>query len=425
MARFAHIVGWGMSVPKKVMTNEDWAQLVDTSDEWVRSRTGIGARRIAGEGETTFTLALEAAHEALDVARLSPAQLDLIIVATLTPEHAFPATACLVQDALGAVNAGAFDLSAGCSGFIYALTMAADSIRAGSSQHVLVIGSETLSRIVDWKDRATCVLFGDGAGAVVVSGSEMPGGILSSVLGSDGSGGDDLILPAGGSKFPASRETVEQGLHYLRMNGREVYRFATRTMDKAARQACEKAHVKLDDIDLFVPHQANMRIIQAAARSLKLDTERVFSNLEHYGNTSAASIPIALCEAIQAGRIHPNDHLVLVGFGAGLTWGAVVLQWGVPLPVTPTAWWLRIFYWLYYRWARARSWSARQRRRVEDLLPTNGNGHDRNGHNGHRRNGASPVPDTAPALPQPEREPAPEEKAEKPEPVAEADGQPN
>ncbi len=415
MARYAHIVGWGMSVPERVMTNDDWAQLVETSDEWIRSRTGIAERHIAGEGETTLTLSLEAARRALDVAKLSPTQLDMIIVATVTPEHAFPATACLVQDSLGAVNAGAFDLSAGCSGFIYGLSLAADAIRAGSYQHVLVIGAETLSRIVDWNDRHTCVLFGDGAGAVVVSASETPGGVLSSVLGADGSGGDHLILPAGGSKFPPSHETIDQGLHYARMNGREVFRFATRTMDKAARQACEKAGVPLDDVELFIPHQANIRIINSAARSLKLDKERVFANIERYGNTSAASIPIALCEAIEAGRVHRDDHLMLVGFGAGLTWGATVLQWGIPLPVAPPPWWLRLFRWLYYRWARVRSWSARQRRRVEDWLPFNG--HHRNG---YHRNGASPTLPPAPAQPEREVEAAPEEK---PEPAAEAEGQ--
>jgi 3-oxoacyl-[acyl-carrier-protein] synthase-3 len=393
MARYAHIVGWGMSLPERVMTNDDWAQLVDTSDEWIRSRTGIVERRIAEEGETTLTLSLEAAQRALDVAKVSPAQLDLIIVATATPEHIFPSTACLVQDRLGATKAGAYDLSAGCSGFVYGLAQAADSVRAGSCQHVLVIGAETLSRIVDWTDRDTCVLFGDGAGAVVVSGSEMPGGILSSVLGSDGSGGDHLIVPAGGSKLPASHETVEQGLHYARMNGREVFRFATRTMDKATRQACAKANVALKDVKLLVPHQANTRIIKSAARSLKLDDERVFSNIDRYGNTSAASIPIALVEAIEDGRVHRNDYLVLVGFGAGLTWAAMVVQWGVPLPVKPAPWYLRMFRWLYYRWARVRSWGARQRRRAEDMLPFNGR-------NGYHRNGKSPALPPAPAKPE-------------------------
>ena len=412
MARYAHIVGWGMSVPERVMTNDDWAQLVDTSDEWIRSRTGIAERRIASEDETTLTLSVEAARDALDVAKLSPTQLDLIIVATVTPEHLFPATACLVQDSLGAVHAGAFDLSAGCSGFIYALSVAADSIRAGTCRHVLVIGSETLSRIMDWNDRQTCVLFGDGAGAVVVSGSEMPGGILSSALGSDGSGGDYLIVPAGGSKLPASHQTVEEGLHYTRMNGREVFRFASRTMDKATRMVCEKASVPMDDVKLFVPHQANIRIIKSAARSLKLEDDRVITNLDRYGNTSAASIPIALCEAIADGRVHRGDHLVLVGFGAGLTWGAIALQWGVPLPVKPAPWYLRIFRWLYYRWARVRSWSARQRRRAEDWLPFNGR-------NGYHRNGTSPA---LPPPAEPKREAEPEQEEQK-EPVAEGEGQ--
>jgi 3-oxoacyl-[acyl-carrier-protein] synthase-3 len=402
-----------MSVPKRVMTNDDWAQVVDTSDEWIRSRTGIVERHIAGEGESTLTLSMEAARQALDVAKISPAQLDLIIVATVTPEHLFPATACLVQDNLGAVNAGAFDLSAGCSGFIYALSLASDSIRAGSYEHVLVIGAETLSRIVDWNDRNTCVLFGDGAGAVVVSSSEMPGGILSSALGSDGSGGDHLIVPAGGSKLPASAETVEQGLHYARMNGREVFRFATRSMDRAARLACQKANVPLNEVKLFVPHQANSRIIKSAARSLKLEEDQVVTNLDRYGNTSAASIPIALCEAIEAGRVHRDDYLVLVGFGAGLTWGAITLQWGIPLPVKPAPWYLRMFRWIYYRWARIRSWSARQRRRAEDWLPFNG-------HNGFHRNGTSPALPPAPAKPEREAEPETQPEAQE-EPVAEAE----
>jgi 3-oxoacyl-[acyl-carrier-protein] synthase-3 len=408
MARYAHIVGWGMSVPKKVMTNDDWAQLVDTSDEWIRTRTGVTERRVVGEGESTMTLALDAARQALDVAQLSPAQLDLIVVASVTPEHAFPATACLVQDRLGATNAAAFDLSAGCSGFIYGLSVAADFIRAGSGRHVLIVGSETLTRIIDWSDRATCVLFGDGAGAVVVSGSEMPGGILSAVLGSDGSGGDLLILPAGGSKLPVSHETLDNHLHYLQMNGREVFKFATRIMDKAARLACQKANVGLEEIELLVPHQANDRIIQAAARSLKMPEDRVFVNVNRYGNTSTASIPMALCEAIQSGRVRRNDHLVLVGFGAGLTWGAMVIQWGVPLPVAPTSWWRRVFRWLYYRWAELRSHSTRLRRKLEDLQPADQNG------NGHKPRAAAPGKPSqpGPSDPQPAPPPAPAEEPE-------------
>ncbi len=380
MARFAHITGWGMGVPQRVMTNDDWAQLVDTSDEWIRSRTGVVERRIAGEGESTLTLSMEAARQALEVAGISPAQLDLIIVGTLTPEYVIPSTACLVQDGLGATRAAAFDLSAGCTGFIYGLSLAADSIRVGNYQHVLVIGAETMSRVMDWTDRATCVLFADGAGAVVVSGSETPGGVLSSVLGADGSGGDYLIVPAGGSKLPASHETVDQRLHTIKMNGREVFKFATRAMNKATRLACQKANISLEDVNLVVPHQANHRIIQSAARSLKLPMERFVVNLDRYGNTSAATVPIALCEAIESGRVQRGDHLVLVAFGAGLTWGASVVKWGVPLPVVPTAWWRRLLQWLYYRWARMRSLGARLRRRLEGWRPFFRNNNDNGGH---------------------------------------------
>jgi 3-oxoacyl-[acyl-carrier-protein] synthase-3 len=364
MAAFAHIVGWGMSMPQRVMTNDDWAKLVDTTDEWIRSRTGVVERRIAGEGETTLTLSMEAAREALEVACLSPANLDLIIVATATPEHIFPSTACLVQDGLGALHAGAFDLSAGCSGFVYGLSMAVNSIQAGNCRNVLVIGAETMSRIIDWKDRGTAVLFGDGAGAVVVSASDVPGGVLSTVLGSDGSGGDYLIIPAGGSKLPTSAETVAQNLHTIQMNGREVYKFAIRIMDKAVREACLRANVSLKEIDLVVPHQANDRIIQVAARNMELPIESFFLNLDRYGNTSAATIPIALCEAIQTGRISRGDRVAMVGFGAGLTWAAAVLQWEAPLPQIRPQWWRRWLHGLYYVWAKLRSWGLRLQRRA-------------------------------------------------------------
>ena len=228
--RQAHIVGWGMAVPERVLTNDELAEMVDTSDAWIRQRTGVIERRIAGEGETTLSLSLQAAQAALEVADLSPAQLDLIIVATVTPEHFFPSTACLLQDALGAERAGAFDLAAGCSGFVYGLSMAADSLATGTHERALVIGAETLSRITDWTDRSTCILFGDGAGAVVLQASEAPGGVLASVLGADGSGGELLILPAGGSAQPASMDSVADRQLYISMNGREVFRFATRIM---------------------------------------------------------------------------------------------------------------------------------------------------------------------------------------------------
>jgi 3-oxoacyl-[acyl-carrier-protein] synthase III len=389
MARYAHIIGWGSGIPRRVMTNDDWTKLVDTSDEWIRSRTGVSERHIVSEGESTLTLALEAARNALTVARLSPAYLDLIIVASVTPEYQFPATACLVQDQLGAAHAAAFDLSAGCSGFIYGVAMASEVIKAGSYQYVLVIGAETLSRIMDWEDRATCVLFGDGAGAVVLAASPVPGGVMSHTLGSDGSGRDYLILPGGGSRHPASHETVDQHMHCLKMNGREVFKFATRAMDRATRVVCEQANVALEDVDLVVPHQANDRIIQSAAKSLGLGEDTFYVNLNRYGNTSAASIPIALCEALEVGRVHRHDHVVLVGFGAGLTWGALLIQWETPFPAERLKWWQRLYNEVYYRWARVRSLFARMRRRMEGWQS-----HEANGNNGEhppprRRAGAS------------------------------------
>jgi 3-oxoacyl-[acyl-carrier-protein] synthase-3 len=366
---YAHIVGWGKYVPEKVVTNDDLAKIMDTSDEWIKSRTGISQRRFAGKEETTATMAIAAAQLALDRARLAPSAVDLIIVATLCPEHIFPSTACLVQDALGATRAGAYDLSAACAGFIYALSMGTASIQAGMAKVVLVIGSETLSRVLDIQDRTTYPLFGDGAGALVLQAHEDPGGVLATVLGSDGSGAEHLCIPAGGSKLPASRETVDQRLHYIKMNGREVYRFATRVMGRAAKQACEKAGVALHEIDLFIPHQANIRIIDSATKYLKISEEKVFTNLDKYGNTSAASIPLALCEAIEAGRVHNKDKLVMVGFGGGLSWGATVVQWGVPMPYKQRGWWYKALRWSVYRWARVRSATIRLSRWLESLLP--------------------------------------------------------
>ncbi len=338
--RYAQIIGWGKSVPNHVLTNDDLARIVDTSDEWIRRHTGIRQRYIATDPrETTATLAIKAAQEALRVADVPASRLDMIIVATASPEHIFPSTASLVQDGLGATRAGAFDLSAACSGFVYALSVARGLIVSGSAEYVLVIGSETLSRLVDWSDRSTCVLFGDGAGAVLLAASGVPGGVLSTVLGSDGSGGNLLIVPAGGSRMPASLETVASGMHYLKMDGHAVFRFATRVMARAAQEVAEQAGLTMDDVDLLIPHQANRRIIESAMKQLKLDESRVFINVDRYGNTSAASIPIALCEAIEEGRVKQNDHLILVGFGGGLTWGAAAVQWSVPLPLPETPWW--------------------------------------------------------------------------------------
>lgn len=369
MALYAHIVGWGKYVPEKIITNDDIAKVMDTTDEWIRSRTGIEQRRFAGPHETTASMSIAAAKVALDRARVTPSAIDLIIVATLTPEHIFPSTASLVQDALGATHAGAFDLSAACSGFIYGLSMGSNAIQAGAAKVVLVIGAETLSRVLDDQDRTTYPLFGDGAGAVVLQAFPTPGGVLAYKLGSDGSGGEYLNIPAGGSKQPTSQYTIDNRLHYVKMNGREVYRFATRVMGKVAKEACEQAGVPLDEIDLFIPHQANVRIIQSASKYLGISDDKVFTNLERYGNTSAASIPIALCEAIEEGRINTNDKIVMVGFGAGLTWGAAVVKWGLPMPYKRRQWWYRGIRWTVYRWARVRSLWLRWRRQIANTLP--------------------------------------------------------
>lgn len=355
MTTHAHIVGWGKYVPPRVLTNDDLTRMVDTSDDWIRARTGIAERHIADDGETTASMAIKAAQQALEVANLKPSQLDMIIVATTTPDYFFPATACLVQDALGAAYAAAFDLSAGCSGFVYGLDVATNIISSGAYRNVLLIGAETFSRITDWSDRDTCVLFGDGAGALVLQANGADGGVLSSFLGADGSGGDLLCIPAGGSREPASHRTVAEGLHYLTMRGREVFRFAVRAMPSATRQVLEQAGLTTADLTLVIPHQANQRILESSAKALGLPPEMVFSNLERYGNTSAASIPIALCEAVEQGRIQQDDLIVCVGFGAGLTWGATAIRWSVPLPAVMPSRWRKVWQKLRYRYAALRS----------------------------------------------------------------------
>jgi 3-oxoacyl-[acyl-carrier-protein] synthase III len=326
--QFVRIAGWGKYLPDRIMPNAELAQLVDTSDEWIRARTGIGERRIAAPEETTCSLAVEAARDALHKAQVQPADLDLVIVATCTPDYAnMPATASLVQHALGATRAGAFDLNAVCSGFLYGLATGSQFIATGAYRSVLVIGADVFTRILDWQDRSTCVLFGDGAGAVVLRASDTPGGLLSFVLGSDGSGACSLYVPAGGSRQPATAETVAERAHYVKMQGREVFRFATRVLPESVQQALEAAHLSTDDVDLLIPHQANTRIIDHAMRRLQIDQSSVFSNVERYGNTSAASIPVALCEAIEEGLVQPGSTVVMSGFGAGLSWGTAVWKW--------------------------------------------------------------------------------------------------
>ena len=329
---YAHITGWGMAVPETVMTNDDLSKVVETNDAWIRERTGIRERRIARETDFPSTLGVDASFKALKMANVRPTDLDLIICTTSSPEYIFPATACLIQDQLGATKAGAFDLLAACTGFIFAINMAAQAIRSGSIKTALVVGSETLSRFVDWKDRNTCILFGDGAGAFVLPASDKPGGVLSAVMHSDGSGGDSLTLPGGGSRYPATETTVHEKKHYIQMDGKEVFRFATRVMASATQEAIDAAGLTVDQVRWIVPHQANIRIIDAAARGLKLPMERFIVNLDRYGNTSTASIPIAMVEAVEKGQIKVGDKLVMVGFGAGLTWGALAAEWTGPLP---------------------------------------------------------------------------------------------
>lgn len=339
--RFAHIVGWGMEVPAQVLSNSDLEAIVETNDEWIFTRTGIRERRIADQRETTTSLATRAAQKAMDVADLLPSEIDLIIVATATPEHSFPSTASLVQDLLGATNAGAFDLAAACSGFVYALDIAAGKIQHGTIQTAIVIGAETLSRVTDWTDRGTCILFGDGAGAVVLQGSDVPGGVLNTVLHSDGSGWDMLTLPT-----PNSRDTyLQDGLHQanrIYMDGKGVFRFATRVIADSIKEALAPLNLTPDQLSLIIPHQANQRIIDHIAKALKIPEDRVYSNIVRYGNTSAASIPIALAEAMEAGRIRPGDLIAFTGFGAGLTWAASIIEWSaVPIKPSYTVTWGR------------------------------------------------------------------------------------
>ncbi|MCS6949539.1 MAG: ketoacyl-ACP synthase III [bacterium] len=323
----AGIVGVGVGIPEQVLTNHDLERRLDTSDEWIVTRTGIRERRIAPPHVATSDLAAQAAMQALRNAGKTPDEVDLIMVATATPDMPWPATACLVQAKIGASHAAAFDLNAVCSGFVYALWVAAQAVETGAYRCVLVIGADILSRQLNWEDRSTCVLFGDGAGAAVLVPVEEPYGVLSGVLGADGTGAPLLQVPAGGTREPITPEVLAQKRHTVYMRGREVFKFAVTIMGEVSLQALEKAGIPPEEVSLFIPHQANIRIIQAAAERLNLPMERVFVNLERYGNTSAASIPIALYEAWEGGRLRKGDVVVVVGFGAGLTWGACVLRW--------------------------------------------------------------------------------------------------
>lgn len=317
---FARVIGTGSYLPEKVVTNDDLARTVDTSDEWIRTRTGIRSRHFAAEGELASDLALPAAQRALDAAGVNPADIDLIIVATTTPDIIFPSTACILQSKLGIAGCPAFDVQAVCSGFVYALTIADLFIRSGQARHVLVVGAEVYSRILDWNDRGTCVLFGDGAGAVVVAASDKPG-IIATKLHADGSHKDMLCVPGSvnGGKVTGSP--------FVQMDGGSVFKFAVRVFEEGANEVLEAAGLKVSDLDWFIPHQANIRIMEATVRKLGLPKEKLIATVHHHGNTSAASIPLALDEAVKDGRVLPGQTLLLQGVGGGFTWGAVLLRW--------------------------------------------------------------------------------------------------
>ena len=322
------IVGLGRYVPERIVTNAELAVTVETTDEWIRTRTGVEERRIAAASEASSDLAYHAAREAMAAAGVGPGEIDFIVVGTTTPDTVFPNVACLLQRRLGTRTVGCLDVSAACSSFVYGLSVAHGAIASGQAETVLVVGAETLSRITNWRDRATCILFGDCAGAAVLRPARPGRGFLSFCLGGDGSGGDALCLKAGGSRRPASRETVEQGEHYIAMNGPEVYQFAVRAIPTAAAEALRRAALEPADIDFVIPHQANIRIIESAARRLRVPLDKFFVNVQRYGNTSAASIPVALYEALQQGRVEDGQLGVLVTFGAGYTWGACTIRWG-------------------------------------------------------------------------------------------------
>lgn len=327
-SRRVKISAVGTCVPERVVTNDDLSLTLDTSDEWISTRSGIRERRLAENGDAASDLGAAAARKALEAAGAAPADLDLIVVASLSPDMPFPATASLVSGLIGAGEVPAFDLLAACTGFVYALAAANAFVAAGQAEKVLVVGADVVSRVIDWTDRGTAVLFGDAAGAALLEpagGAEE--GIIGFDLGNDPSGAAQLRLPAGGSRMPATAETVAAGQHYLKMNGREVFRFATRIIAASAKKVLDSHGCRIEDVDLFIPHQANMRIIDTAARKLGIPREKVFSNLERYGNTSCASIPLCLDEAAQAGRLKRGDLVLMVGFGAGLSWGSCLARW--------------------------------------------------------------------------------------------------
>ncbi len=321
------ISGMGYYLPERVLANQELEQRLETSDEWIWTRTGIRERRIAAPDQAASDLGVVAAQRALTDAGVAAEAVDMIIVATASPDMYFPNTAALIQNRIGASNAGAFDLTAVCAGFQFAFTVGAQMVAAGEAERVLIVATEKFSYLLDWQDRATCVLMGDGAGAVLLSADARQGEVLSSILGTDARGIEQLWVPAGGSRLPTSHETIDRRLHYMKMNGQEIYKFGVRILGESVEQALVKAGLKISDLDLLVPHQANIRIIQSAARHFHLPMEKIMVNIDRYSNTSAASVPIALAEAKETGRLGPGMIVALAAFGAGLSWGASILRW--------------------------------------------------------------------------------------------------
>lgn len=323
----ASITGIGSFLPKKVLTNDDLTKMLDTTDEWITKRTGIKERRIVENGATASDLAIEASLRALDDANVLPSEVDLIVAATITPDCLVPSTACFLQDKIGASNAGAFDILAACAGFVYALSIAKSFVASGAMKTVLVVGTECLSKITDYTDRSTCILFGDGAGAVIVQRGNGRREIITTHLGSDGSQAELLMLPAGGSKLPTSHETIESRSHYIRLKGKELFKVAINNMVDVITKTVAENNMKLEDIDLIIPHQSNIRIIEAAMDRLKLPRKKAYINIDRIGNTSSASIPIAIDEIDKGGMLNPGDSVLLVAFGGGLTWSSSIIKW--------------------------------------------------------------------------------------------------
>lgn len=325
--RSVGITGMGGYAPPNIITNFDLEKIVNTSDEWIRTRTGISTRHQANDDQATSDVAAESAKIAMEDAKVKPEEIDLIINSLVSPDMVLPSTACFIQHKVGCINAAAFDLFAGCTGFVYALSVAHQMVATGSYNKALVIGCDVLTKLIDWQDRNTCVLFGDGGGAAIVEPVEDDMGFLGHIIKADGSGASFIEMPGGGTRYPATHKTIDDRLHYIKMNGQEVFKFAVKVCADIIIELSDKLGMKMEDIDLIVPHQANDRILEAAARRLKIPKERFYSNLENYGNTSAGSIPLALVDAINEDRIHKGDNLFLIGFGAGLTWGGIALKW--------------------------------------------------------------------------------------------------